>query len=170
MTAPAPTVESFWVTPKLLAGKYPGASVERDALLKLDSLLAAGVWTFIDLTEEDELLPYAHLLPAGVSHVRIPVVDVTCPTREQVRSALDATRRGQDRGVVYVHCRGGCGRTGVVVGCYLVEQGCSGDAALTQVHELTRGLWSKPCPETSEQIEMVRGWADPAATNEPIRR
>jgi protein-tyrosine phosphatase len=31
---------------------------------------------------------------------------------------------------VYVHCFGGIGRTETVIGCYLVEQGMSGDGAL----------------------------------------
>ncbi len=110
MTAPTP--ESYWVTPRLLAGKYPGAILDRDARTELS-----------------------------------------------VREALDTIEDASDRGVVYLHCRGGCGRTGVIIGCYLVEQGLRPDDALERVHELTRALWSKPCPETPEQIEMVCTWA-----------
>jgi protein-tyrosine phosphatase len=153
----APTPESFWVTPRILAGKYPGARVERDAASKVAALLDAGVRTFVDLTEDDELLPYAHLLPPDAQHHRIAVRDVTCPTVEQVRQALNAIAGA--RGVVYVHCLGGCGRTGVVLGCCLVESGLSPGDALARVHDLTRALWRKPCPETPEQIGMVRDWA-----------
>jgi atypical dual specificity phosphatase len=164
MTEP-PTTKSFWVTDWLLAGKYPGAQLDEPS--QLPALLNAGVRTFIDLTEQVELVPnrfavlrpYEDQLPSDVEYVRIPVVDVTSPSREQVRSAIDAIRCGQDRGVVYLHCRGGCGRTGVVVGCYLVDQGDSADRALKRVQELTSSIRPNPCPETGEQIRMVRTWA-----------
>jgi protein-tyrosine phosphatase len=57
-------------------------------------------------------------------------------------------------GVVYVHCRGGCGRTGMVVGCHLVRRGLAGEVALARVEELCGGS----CPETDEQRAMVLGW------------
>src|SRR5438552_2858491 len=112
-----PTAESYWITERLLAGKYPGARLDADAESKLERLLAAGVRTFVDLTEDAELLPYRRLLPPDVVHERIAVPDITCPRADQVRTALDVIERGVGRGVVYVHCRGGCGRTGVIIGC-----------------------------------------------------
>lgn len=154
----APTAESFWVTDRLLAGKYPGPQLDADAASKVSALLDAGVRTFVDLTEDGELPPYAQLLPADVSHHRVAVPDVTCPRVEQVREALDLIEHGVVRGIVYLHCRGGCGRTGVLVGCFLVEQGLDPDAALARVHQLTRTLWYWPCPETDAQVEMVRHW------------
>jgi protein-tyrosine phosphatase len=158
LTTPSP--DSYWVTDRLLAGKYPGSQVDADAAEKVSALLDAGVRTFVDLTEdgEDGLRPYAHLLPADVSYHRVAVPDVTCPRVEQVREALGAIEEGVARGIVYVHCRGGCGRTGVLIGCYLVEQGHDADAALARVHTLMRTLWHSPCPETGAQVEMVRGW------------
>lgn len=156
-----PTAESYWVTELLLAGKYPGAKIEAAAEEKIAALPAAGVRTFVDLTEQGELLPYAHLLPPDVAHHRVPIADVTAPSGKQMRAALDAIELGYSSGAVYVHCWGGCGRTGVVVGCYLVEHGWASDDALARVNDLTRGLKSKPCPETSAQKAGVRKW-DPA--------
>ena len=72
----APTPECYLVNSRLLAGKYPGALQVQDAQRKVKALVEAGVRTFIDLTEVGELLPYAHLLPEGVSHHRIAVRDV----------------------------------------------------------------------------------------------
>ena len=158
----APTDHSYWVAPRILAGKYPGAKRDVEARVKVEALVGAGVRTFVDLTEEGELLPYARFLPEGVEHHRVAVRDLSSPGAEQVRNALDLIEAGTRRGVVYVHCLGGCGRTGVVIGCYLVEQGSSPDDALARVEELTRVLWSKPCPETSDQIEMVRRWQRPS--------
>lgn len=154
----APTSDSYWVAPNVLAGKYPGAKRDGEAASKMAALVAAGVRSFIDLTEDGELLPYAHLLPTDVAHRRVPVRDVTCPSIEQLREALDEIEKARKRGAVYVHCRGGCGRTGVVIGCYLVERGADPAMALARVHQLTRALWNKQCPETSEQIQMVRTW------------
>lgn len=155
----APTSESYWVVEgKVLAGKYPGAKFDAAAGTKIEALVAAGVRTFVDLTENDELLTYAQLLPDGVAHHRVAVVDVTSPSREQVREALDMIDAGLANGVVYVHCRGGCGRTGVIIGAYLVRHGTSPARALERVHDLTRALWDRPCPETREQIAMVETW------------
>src|SRR2546430_11551651 len=71
----------------------------------------------------------------------------------------DALRAGRH---VYVHCRAGIGRTGMVVGCLLVERGMPGETAL---HELNR-LWQQSerakawvsVPETQEQTDYVRQW------------
>lgn len=154
-----PTAESYWVVDgKVLAGKYPGAKRDAEARAKIEALLSAGIRTFVDLTDDGELLPYATLLPPDAAHHRIAFVDVTCPSMEQVTRALDLIEEGAERGAVYVHCRGGCGRTGVVIGCYLAEQGLDPEAALERVHELTRRLWSKPCPETPEQVALIRDW------------
>ena len=61
---------------------------------------------------------------------------------------------------VYVHCFGGIGRTGTVVGCYLVEQGMDGTAALDQIARWRQGTpdGHRPSPETSAQRDFVRGW------------
>eukprot|EP00957_Ditylum_brightwellii_P026272 1987188-Ditylum_brightwellii.AAC.1 len=65
---------------------------------------------------------------------------------------------------VYVHCRGGIGRTGTAVGCFLVRRGNTGEEALEEVNRLfqnsgrSRESWSSP--ETTEQIDFVRNWND----------
>lgn len=51
--------ESYWVAERLLAGKYPGSLDDMETLAKVRALVNAGVRTFVDLTEENEPLPYA---------------------------------------------------------------------------------------------------------------
>ena len=118
-------------------------------------ILAHGVTLFLDLTEAGELPSYERLVVAPVRHVRIPIRDFTVPTPEQMVAALDAIdaeiRAG---GVVYVHCWAGCGRTGVVIGCWLVRHGAKPKEALERVAE-TRGLG---CPQTLEQRLAIFGW------------
>jgi hypothetical protein len=65
---------------------------------------------------------------------------------------------------IYLHCWGGIGRTGTTVGCYLVRRGKTGAAALAQLAE----WWQKVpksrihphSPETYEQAEFIREWAN----------
>lgn len=73
---------------------------------------------------------------------------------EIVRSIREATAQGG----VYVHCWGGIGRTGTVVGCLLVDGGLSADDALARIDEL-RSVTKKrhmPAPQTREQIDIIR--------------
>jgi protein-tyrosine phosphatase len=122
------------------------------------ALLDAGVRTFVDLTEDGELVPYADSLTAGVQHVRKPIADLSCATPEQMAETLDVIDAALERGVVYVHCRGGCGRTGTVLACHLVRHGVPPEEALERFHRFSRVLWSHPCPETEEQRAMVLAW------------
>ena len=168
---PSPIPDSYWVVPgKLLAGEYPGAPTVSQAKHRLHQLLGAGITYFLDLTEEGEhdLYPYAALLQGEASalgrtveHHRMPIPDVSTPAKEQMARILDAIDAALAAGhVVYLHCYGGIGRTGTVVGCYLVRQGMDGEAALAHIARLRRGTpdsW-KPSPETSEQRHMVRAW------------
>jgi protein-tyrosine phosphatase len=62
--------------------------------------------------------------------------------------------------MVYVHCWGGIGRTGTVVGCYLVRHGLSGPEALERLQILRRetAKWWRSSPETDEQRAMILSW------------
>jgi protein-tyrosine phosphatase len=69
-----------------------------------------------------------------------------------------ALARGQ---MTYVHCWGGRGRTGTVVGCYLARHGIAlGDEALSRIVHLRRreAARDRDSPETEAQCAMVRGW------------
>lgn len=97
---------------------------------------------------------------------RHPIVDVSIPkSPEQMTGILDAVDAALDSGdIVYVHCRGGIGRTGTVVGCWLVRHGLTGEEALAQVDEWWRGMAkARPgrcSPETYEQRQYVLGWRE----------
>ena len=82
-------------------------------------------------------------------------------TADRMRMILDRIDAALDAGeTVYVHCFGGIGRTGSVVGCWLVRHGLSGKAALEQIARWRKGTpdgW-KVSPETRAQRAFVRGW------------
>jgi len=166
---PIPIPDSYCVEPgRLLAGEYPGARGRQEARQKLVQFLRARITFFVDLTEDGELKPYADLLAeeAGavgvkVTYYRAPIPDLGTPTEAQVAEILDRIDSAIAAGErVYVHCWGGIGRTGTIVGCYLVRHGLSGEEALSEIARLRRGTpdAARPSPETPEQCERVRQW------------
>ena len=69
-----------------------------------------------------------------------------------------ALGRGQP---TYVHCWGGKGRTGTVIGCYIARHGLAvGGGALKRIVFLRRSEETKEIdsPETEPQRVMVRQW------------
>jgi ADP-ribosylglycohydrolase len=172
-TLPKPLAESYWVIPdRLLAGRYPGGKTPKEAERRVAGLLEAGFDAFIDLTEADELPPYDIYLPARAVHIRKPIPDHGVPrAREQmagVLAAIDSALAGGRR--IYLHCRAGIGRTGTVVGCHLIEQGLSPDAALIRLNELWRDnershTWPD-VPETDEQRDYILAWL---AASDPMQ-
>ena len=175
MSTPArPYSNCYWVEPgRLLAGEYPGASQVDTARQKLRLLLAAGVTFFLDLTSPaDGLAPYAELLAEeaqgydiAVSYRRMTIPDYSVPSVAQMGQTLDVIDAALAAGqVVYVHCWGGVGRTGTVVGCYLVRHGHRGEVALAQIAQWWQTVEKRDrhphSPETPAQLQMVRMWRE----------
>jgi hypothetical protein len=167
-----PIAESYWVEPgRFLAGEYPGHFDPEQARRRLDALIEAGIDTFIDLTKQGELYPYAKILSeqaqayaVSVQYYRFPIGDFGLPSAAQMMSILDQIDESLDTDhKVYLHCWGGIGRTGTTVGCYLVRQGLDGEEALRKLAE----CWSQvpksrihpQSPETRQQVEFVLDWA-----------
>ena len=115
---------------------------------------------FVDLTEEGELEAYdAYCHPAR--HVRLPIRDLDIPTIAEMRVIVRTVRDAVDAGeVVYVHCWGGVGRTGTVVGCLLREDGFDETAAADRLRELRKQTERahRASPETAAQRRFVAQW------------
>ncbi len=166
-----PIPDSYWVRPgKLLAGEYPRTLDDEISQVKLGRFLEAGVTFFLDLTQAGEyrLKPYASLLEAiaaglgqEVLHQRMPIRDLDTPTLAKMARILDTIDTALEANhIVYVHCFGGIGRTGTVIGCYLVRHGLNSEAALAEIARLRQGIpdgWRRS-PETEAQRQMVRSW------------
>jgi protein-tyrosine phosphatase len=148
-----PTPDSYWVVPgRFLAGEYP--------LSRLAAIRAEGIDFFVDLTEEREysMPPYAD----GLEYRRFAIRDFRCPTLEGMRETLDAIDDALARGKnVYVHCHGGIGRTGTVVGCWLVRHGTPAREALETIAGWRKGVSSArvPSPASDEQQQFVLAWS-----------
>jgi predicted protein tyrosine phosphatase len=172
MTLPSEP-DCYWVEAnRLLAGEYPGSFVEATARTKLRGLLNFGIRTFVDLTQSSELESYESLLrvesadlAVTVNYHRHPIRDASIPSEAEMRDILATIRASIERGApVYVHCWGGIGRTGTVVGCWLIENGQAGDNVLDAIKALRAGSMKRgtPSPETSEQADFIVGWRGPA--------
>lgn len=167
-----PHKNSYWITEgTLMAGEYPGHPAAGNARERVARHIEAGISFFLDLTEEDELDPYTRFLPerhpvSGLPmvHKRMPIRDVDVPkSAAEMTAILDSIDGALKEGhVVYVHCWGGRGRTGTVVGCHFVRGGSTGREALLQVAELWKNVeksaWKPTSPETDEQRSFVLAW------------
>ena len=150
-----PYDRSYVVVPgRLLAVLYPASDNPAETTDKLRRLLAVGVDHVVNLTEPHEanykgvsLVDYVPELTALATEQgreivcrRFPIRDLDVPSVTTMKAILDdidgAVAAGRK---VYLHCWGGRGRTGTVVGCYLARHGLTvGDEALAMVRYLRR--------------------------------
>lgn len=154
---------SYWVTHVLAAGQYPGSQYTDEAIAKTARFAAAGVTTFLDLTHPMDLLePYEHLVPGAIRR-HFPIVDNSIPSVAEMTEILDSIDDALAAGnVVYVHCWGGHGRTGTVVGCWLVRHGSDPREAIGTIREHRRPLpvyrLHPDSPQTPAQHTFVHNW------------
>ena len=169
---PRPHDNCYWLLPgRLLAGEHPGAADAAVQARRMLALLDAGVACVIDLTEAGEGLPgYAAALRAAAASRRVavsieafPIADYSVPEPATMRRILDAIalalRCGQ---TLYLHCHGGAGRTGTVVGCLLVEYGHTPAQALQLIARkwqvVAKRVHVPASPETPAQREFIQRW------------
>lgn len=178
--ADRPSPSTYWVIPdSFLAGHYPTRSHDDEAKNILRKYLRdAGITLFIDLTESGEGIGY-HLLLRKVEeeeqeangqvaslarYQNFPMQDFSTPSVERMKHVLDVIDEAvQKEEKVYVHCYGGIGRTGMVVGCYLVRHGNSGTEALAELNRLFQATAQSEftqSPDTDEQINFIKNWKE----------
>lgn len=172
-----PFDRAYWAAPdRLLAGCYPGHCDPAEAQRKLQGLLNCGVTLVLNLMAPNEVgiggklfvdyqAPLAELARASgrvIQFDRQPIRDMNVPSVSHMQKILDTIDQANaSEQIVFVHCWGGKGRTGTVVGCYLARHSLAvGDAALIKLNELTEaGPYDfGPVPQTPAQCAFVRNW------------
>jgi protein tyrosine phosphatase (PTP) superfamily phosphohydrolase (DUF442 family) len=119
---------TYKVDAKLVRGSRPTDE-------KLETLLAAGVGTTINLCKEmrdgdQPMLESARIPSAEMRSIHIGIIDNTAPTSTDINQFLEVMENAANP--VYVHCQAGIGRTGVMVGCYRISKGWPIEAALRE--------------------------------------
>ena len=176
-TCTKPFPRAYWVVPGLLlAGEYPGAKNPDEARERLGRLIDCGIRTIINLMETDEIdhsgNPFRAYEPIVariakernllVDCIRFPVADLGVPGESQMDEMLRTIADSmEDKKPVYVHCWGGIGRTGTLVGCFLLQNGMARpDNVLNTIADLRQNdpKWYLISPETDGQRDFVMRW------------
>lgn len=157
-----PIRSSYWVAEGLLAGEFPGAWEGDVAARRLRAFAARDVAVFVDLTHPaDGLEPYETLLEPPARRLAHPIVDMGTTTVPHMARILDDVDEARGAGLmVYVHCWGGIGRTGTVVGCWLMRHGLDDGDPIGRIAQLRRDVDDArvASPQTAAQRAMVTGW------------
>jgi ADP-ribosyl-[dinitrogen reductase] hydrolase len=175
---PAPLARSYWANPgAVLGGAYPGHPERAMLAANVTQLLEAGVGVFIDLMGASEtdhhdrpFPPYAHLVEAAASASgrevavhRLSIRDLSIPAADHMAQIQDVIDHAlaEDR-TAYVHCWGGRGRTGTVIGIHLIRHGLADPDDFVETIEWLRrsDAGGGPSPETEEQVEFVKAFTE----------
>jgi protein tyrosine/serine phosphatase len=95
---------------------YRGAQPQKGGLKKLAEM---GITTIINLRGEDQntLAEQQEAKALGLNYYALPMGGLSRPTDKQVEQALAIINKPEN-GVVFVHCKHGADRTGVIIACY----------------------------------------------------
>ena len=175
-TATPPTTWCYWVVEgRLLAGAYPGSPDPDEHRTKIQSLLDAGVRTFVNLMEEDEtngggqaFAAYDDLareLSPNTHYCRFPVADEFIPSEMLMTDILnEIDRTTADGTATFIHCWGGVGRTGTAIACWLLRHGFAthGDVlgVLQRLRQKDQERGRRDSPENDTQRKFVFEWSE----------
>jgi protein-tyrosine phosphatase len=153
---------SFFILDKALFGCFP----TQDDVNILES---TGVRVFVNLTSPTE--KKINTYKTNYTYMSYPIADKNIPSDicnfySFVKLVYEAIKNLRKDEKIYVHCKGGHGRSGVVVACLLIlYYNISADEAINHTHschqrrKTMRDIWRKiGSPQTQEQKTFVHSF------------
>ena len=150
------------VTDWLSFGRYPYPPLKAIKELELE-----GYNIFIDLTDDlDKVTPYKEYLSDDSIYYSYPIRDqMSPPSQEGVTKLIETViRDGNKKNIkIYVHCRGGHGRAGLITGCFLKYAGDKNPLkTVYSAHQRRKNMktrWRKMgSPQRKSQKEFVNNF------------
>lgn len=167
---PRPLENCYWASAEpLLVGEYPFARESDEGLAKLRGLVEFGVACFVDLTSAQEDLNRYSVVDEALQarrpeHHWHPITPDGTPSAVEMSMVLDTIDDALRRGLtIYLHDRGGLGRSAMVLGCHLTRRGLSGEEAIQMVRVLASVMpksQGRRIPQSPAQERMVRTWSE----------
>lgn len=147
---------------KLYAGSHP-AWVGENVSKNFNALRDKGITIIVSLEEKAASIIRENCAKDGLKHftqidgVSITVADFHPPTTEQLATVchtiLDAM---EDDKKVFIHCRGGMGRTGTFLAAlYMLKNDCSAKEAITYTRK-TYCPWAIETEEQENSLDSFR--------------
>lgn len=156
---------------KLFAGSNPVVLDKTQTKNNLSELAENNIEVIINLTNKSTfeklgLINYSDIIKNFYSNInknikieRFGIKDFTVPDKNHMLEILKTIDNyiSQNK-KLYIHCMGGIGRTGTVIGCYLISKNITDNGnALKYISQLRTGLKSES-PETQKQKKMIEEW------------
>lgn len=154
---------------KVYAGEIPSSIDDFLMENKIKKLNELGITSIINLTESNEknfqglrLKSYEEKLPTHIQMHRFEIKDLDIPSIELMKNIQKKIKALLDNNeVIYIHCWGGIGRTGTVIGCFLIEHEIilpENAIGLIQFLKRNTTIRDRNSPETIAQEEFIEKW------------
>jgi len=125
-----------WVIENELAGSgMPFTAKE------VEFYVSQGIGAVLNLTDLAEPSPPEEWFEnAGLKHKRIPILNHTNPSQQQLLAAIDFINSSiKEKKPVVVHCHAGQGRTGTILAAFLIAKGKNPAETIKMLREMRPG-------------------------------
>ena len=157
---------NYLLDDRIMFGWYPWSTSTGPFSNNIEDILKTGRTVFVNLTSISERCSFFNYIPLVVEKVNAPIF-IHYPIEDQgLPSDIDSyiklitllhslVIKGDK---LYIHCRGGHGRSGIVAACLLIHMGYDNNEALdliSKAHKTRSYIPDYPCPQTKEQVQFV---------------